>query len=415
MDDAPPQYSAESEPALTVPLPADHRSVSTSHSTPRRWDDPPEEEPNAPAENLTTMVFVKSFEIRSLSDSEIMHLAFSNNDSHIAAMLPKNANSRAADPDGACTLHVYSAITGTRLNTQALSGYGVRVTKAGFAFRPGAADLTVACPFNQPSSYADSSPRLEIYSLGGCKRLVKQDLAYRAPVAWSRDGGSLLAMVSAKDPRRFVVLRVHKDAVKLERVLDRHADEVTQLAWLPRRPRTAGGNAVVSVGRDGFVRVTSAESGRTLKKMDVGSVATARAVAAGCGILQVSTNGKMVVSVWGREVVLWWWRDEAAPGGRVHSYSLDVVRQTEGWPLCVSLDCQYLVCRTEDGFDVSDVQTGHFRGEGVCKAINRTPGAGAEPLITAAAFSENGKRLVIGEYTGGLHMYDIVTVEGGLT
>ncbi|KAK4133492.1 hypothetical protein BT67DRAFT_442936 [Trichocladium antarcticum] len=110
--------------------------------------------------------------------------------------------------------------------------------------------------------------------------------------------------------------------------------------------------------------------------------------------MQVSPDGALVVTVWGRDVVLWW-----LATGRVHTYNLDVVRPVEGWPLCVSPDCRYLACRTEDGFDVSDVLTGTFRGDF----------AWAGPFLSAAAFSSDGKRLAMGDYAGGLHVFEVVT------
>jgi WD40 repeat protein len=111
-------------------------------------------------------------------------------------------------------------------------------------------------------------------------------------------------------------------------------------------------------------------------------------------MLQVSKDGKLVVTVWGRDVVLWYLET-----GRMHSYNLDRVRQSEGWPLCVSPDCRYLACRNEEGFDVSDVETGKFRGEFVWTG---------QP-ITAAAFDSDGVKLAIGDYGGGVQVFDIIT------
>jgi WD40 repeat protein len=148
-----------------------------------------------------------------------------------------------------------------------------------------------------------------------------------------------------------------------------------------------GGRALVSAGKDGFVRLTNVESGRTLKKIEIGARGAA-------SILRVSPDGKLVVTVWGRDVVLWW-----LDSGRVHNYNLDSVRQSEGWPLCVSPDCRYLACRNEEGFDICDVATGKFRGE---FAWTGNP-------ITAAAFNSDGTRLAVGDYCGGLHMFEIVT------
>ena len=180
--------------------------------------------------------------------------------------------------------------------------------------------------------------------------------------------------VSIRDPSRIVVIQMgNQDSFsQVKSMLLQHQDEVTQLGFLPVWEE--GGKAMVSAGKDGYVRVTSIASGRTLKKIEIGARAPA-------SILQVSPDGKLVVTVWGRDVVLWFLET-----GRVHTYNLNAVRQTEGWPLCVSPCCSYLACRTEEGFDVSDVVTGKFRGELARKG---------EP-ITAAAFNNDGTRLAVG-------------------
>ncbi|KAL2135037.1 hypothetical protein VTI74DRAFT_10074 [Chaetomium olivicolor] len=175
---------------------------------------------------------------------------------------------------------------------------------------------------------------------------------------------------------------------KLETLLMKHEDEVTQLGFLPPGKHSSGAaTALVSAGKDGYVRVTSVESGRTLQKIEIVARTPAR-------MMGIAPDGKLVVTVWGRDVVLWY-----LDSGRVHTYNLDAVRQSEGWPLCVSPDCRYLCCRTEDGFDVSDVATGKFRGEF----------AWTGPPITSGAFNSDGTRLAIGDYRGRLQMFEIIT------
>lgn len=396
----PPSFIEAIEEGLTVP--PDQRSVvsSSGSRSVRRWDDPPEEEPGAggPEENVTTMVFVRGLALRSHLESEITQLTFTPTDTHVVALAPKVINARSSHPCGPGTLTVWSAANGAPLPMSTASLHGVRVTR-GFAFKPGGAELVVACPFLRGDGSGDSSsldaalgpvPRLEIYDLGRRTRLLKADPPVTAPVAWSPDGATL-AGVSARDPSRVMLVPVGRGpaAGRVGAVLMGHTDAVTQLAFLPPSAWAAwAGAALVTAGRDGYVRVTSADSGRTLRKLDVG----ARAPAA---ILRVSPDGRLVVTVWGRDVVLW-----HLDTGRVHRYHLDAVRgRAEGWPLCVSPDCRYLACRTEDGFDVSDVLTGKFRGEF----------ARAGPPITAAAFDRDGRRLVVGDYAGGLQLFEVVT------
>lgn len=397
MGDIPPRYTADLEDTLAAglavpPTPTTDQQSVSSRST-RRWDDPPEEDPDHPPENMTTMVFIKTFTVlvRPYLDSEILSLTFTPNETHIAGMTAKFTNTRAAISANERTLVVWSATNGQRVPMSAISNnrYGLRV-EHGCAFKPGTADMTVACPFsthvNETSN--DVVHRLEVYSLLRRERTVKVDLPVRAPIAWSPDG-SFLVGVSSRDPSRIVTVAVGKATARLEAVIPRHMDEVTQLAFLPPGSAAGAGHgpAVVSAGKDGYVRVTALESRRTLMKIEIGARAPA-------SMMQVSADGKLVVTVWGRDVVLWY-----LDSGRVHNYNLNAVRQTEGWPMCVSPDCRYLACRTEDGFDVSDVLTGKFRGE--------FPWSGS--FLSSAVFTSNGSRLVLGDYSGGMHMFEVVT------
>ena len=381
---------------LTVPQ--DQRSVS-SRSTQRRWDDPPEEEPEVPVENETTMVFVKRFTARPLYEAEIMHLAFTPADSHVAAMVPRAPNATLAHPDAPCTLVVWSAADGQRLPIATLgTSHGIRI-HGGFAFRPAAADLVVACPFLRDTPIAGAAsgtvavandPRFEVYDLGRRCRRLKADLPVQAPVAWSHEG-DVLAAASSRDPSRIVVVPRGGGGgrAQVARVLLAHTDAVTQLAFAPAAAGPRPG-ALVSAGRDGYVRVTDVASGRTLQRIEVGA-----GRAAAPSLLRVSPDGALVATVWGRDVVLW-----HLDTGRVRAYSLTVVRPAaEGWPLCISPDCRYLACRTEDGFDVSDLDTGRFRGEF----------ARSGPTVTAAAFDSTGTRLAVGDFAGNLEMFEVVT------
>jgi hypothetical protein len=404
MTDLPPRFTTDLEASLDVPpshassslAPSSVDQQSTS-SRSRRWDDPPEEEPLGPPDNLTTMVFVKSVAVRAHVEAEIMQLTFTPSDSHLAALGPKTINSRCVTPEGPFGLSAWHAGTGQRLVTSStmLSSHGLRA-HGGFALKPGVADFIVACPsliptasssYSETSSYGPLMPRLEVYDLGRKERLLKQDLAVRAPVAWSPDG-EVLAGASSRDPSRIVVFKIPKAKegyIRTTATLMCHSDEVTKLAFLPMWE--SGGRALVSAGKDGFLRVTSVESRRTLQKVEIGARAPA-------SIMQVSKDGKLVVTVWGRDVVLWFLET-----GRVHNYNLNAVRVNEGWPLAVSPDCRYLACRNEEGFDVMDAQTGKFRGEF----------AWTGDTITAAAFNSDGTRLAIGDHSGVLQLFEIIT------
>ncbi|KAK4109006.1 hypothetical protein N656DRAFT_771457 [Canariomyces notabilis] len=245
------------------------------------------------------------------SANEIRHLCFTPSGSHLLAAVGKG--------DAKLALALWSADKGTAMprNNSAVGYSGLEVW-----------------------DFCDAVKS---------QRLLKQDdIKIRAPVAWSPDG---------------TMLRGHKGVeATVERLLMGHTEEVTQLAFLPHWE--GDGKALVSAGKDGYVRVTNIASRKTLKKIKI----EARSPPS---ILKVSLGGKLVVTVWGRKVVLW-----CLNSGRVQNYNLNVVRQSEGWPLCVSPDCRFLACRTEEGFDVSDVAT--------------------------------ATRLAVGDYCGEVHMFDIV-------
>jgi len=85
--------------------------------------------------------------------------------------------------------------------------------------------------------------------------------------------------------------------------------------------------------------------------------------------------------------------------GRVNSYNLDAVRQYERWPLCLSPEVRYLVCRTKDGLDVSDAETGKSRGELAWRGL----------AITAAVVNHEGMWLAVGDYVGKTFLFEIIT------
>ncbi|KAK2002390.1 ribosome assembly protein 4 [Colletotrichum falcatum] len=153
------------------------------------------------------------------------------------------------------------------------------------------------------------------------------------------------------------------------------------------------GTDLVTLSRDGTVRISEARTGRTLRRMEVDGVATGAGT--GARALGVSPDGRVIVSVWPRAVYAW--EHEA---GRVSSWELNKVRGNEGWPLAVSPDCRFLACRTEDGMDVSDVYSGHVLAE------VRTA-AGIDGLVTAAAFSADGNTMAVGRYTGVVDVWSL--------
>ena len=146
------------------------------------------------------------------------------------------------------------------------------------------------------------------------------------------------------------------------------------------------GTGIVSLSKDGSCRLTSVSSGRTLRKFEVETRHNPQ-------MLQVSPDGQLIASIWGRVVMLWYPNREV-----ITTYNLNDVRQNEGWPLCISPNCKYLACRTEQCLDVSDLVTGRFEGEFV---MDRS-------FATAAGFSSDSNRLVVGKQNGEICLYELI-------
>ena len=181
----------------------------------------------------------------------------------------------------------------------------------------------------------------------------------KEPVAWRGDGDAIAA---AEGKRHQLGIWDIKTGRRIGKVVS-HYDKVTHAAFLD--------NHIVTMSRDGTLRITDVATSKTISKLEVEGVPR---------LLSVSSHGQ-IVSVWSNTVYIWY------PGtNQVTSYKLPMVREIEGWPLDVSRDGRYMVCRTEDGFDVMDVNSGET-------VFENTNG-----MITAAAFGE--RYLVTGKENG---------------
>ncbi|ATY58547.1 Quino amine dehydrogenase [Cordyceps militaris] len=99
-------------------------------------------------------------------------------------------------------------------------------------------------------------------------------------------------------------------------------------------------------------------------------------------LLGVTPDGNVVVSVWGDVVYRW-----HHATGAVDSFSLGARRVREGWPVALSPDCRFLLCRNDEGVDVSDAHAGRL-----LFTVNFSRG-----FLTAAAFSADAKFLALGK------------------
>ncbi|KAK3897258.1 hypothetical protein C8A05DRAFT_39194 [Staphylotrichum tortipilum] len=340
------------------------------------------------------MVFLRTLRLRPAAaiSTEILRLWFTARDAQLAASTLAAPGTRATtsrDGGPGFNILLWSVPDGARMSSPNTWAMGGAPAPEAVAFQPAGGVPVVAGLVSRGGSVAGL--RLEVHDLSGQLGAVSGDVAVRAPVAWGF-GGQALAGVSVRDPRRVVVMGVERKlgarmgTVKMGQTVLGHLEEVKLLGFMPGAPPRHPG-AVVSAGRDGYVRVTDAGSGRTLKRIQVGTRSSP-------SLMQVAPVGGRVVTVWGRDVVVW-----DVDTGRVQSYNLDAVRDTEGWPLAISPDARYLVCRNEDGFDVSDVETGQFRGDFAWPAA---------PIV-AAAFDSTGTRLAVGDMEGLIQLFDVVT------
>ncbi|WQF76790.1 Putative WD40/YVTN repeat-like-containing domain superfamily [Colletotrichum destructivum] len=230
--------------------------------------------------------------------------------------------------------------------------------------------------------------KLRMGEEGRSVRCILNGVAH--PAVFSGDG----QMLAATDPAGVVVVfeaatspRGMPPTKKVAAVMN-HAP-TTHVLFMPN------GTDLVTLSMDGTVRVAEARTGKTLRRMEVDGTAMAGSGGTGARALGVSPDGRVVVSVWSRAVYVW--EHEA---GRVSSWELNKVRSNEGWPLAVSPDCRFLACRTDDGVDISDVYSGHVLAE------VRTA-AGIDGLVTAAAFSADGRFVAVGRYSGVVEMWKL--------
>lgn len=110
----------------------------------------------------------------------------------------------------------------------------------------------------------------------------------------------------------------------------------------------------------------------------------------------LAVSPRCVASIWGTRVHIW-----HPAVNDLTSYDLNAARLVEGWPLCISADCRYLACRTEDGFDIMELGSGTVLCSEACGAV-----------VTAASFSPDSRLLLLGRMDGVLEFWDIAGATG---
>lgn len=159
-------------------------------------------------------------------------------------------------------------------------------------------------------------------------------------------------------------------------LLNIHLDDVSLAVFTPDN------SSLVTASRDGTIRLTNHHEQKSIAKLETDTWQKPL-------LLGVTPNSDVIVSIWG-DTVFHWNHATAV----LESYSLATRRQREGWPMAMSADCMFLCCRTDDGVDVSDLYSGR-----VLHTIKFQRG-----FATSAAFSWDGKYLILGKATNWMGM-----------
>lgn len=192
------------------------------------------------------------------------------------------------------------------------------------------------------------------------------------PFSFSRDG----AYLAARGPRGRVEIVSGLDGRGVT-VVRSHTEEVVDAKF------TADGSGLVSMSRDGTLRVTSTATWHGTAKLEVAEWRNPVLLAL------PAAKGRVVLSVWGRSVYLWDPDTEA-----LDKWDLDAGEgvTTESWPLAASPDLRYLCCRNEQGADIREVVSGRV----LCRLKFESG------FATAAGWSADSKMLALGWMSGGV-------------
>ncbi|KAL2213099.1 YVTN repeat-like/Quino protein amine dehydrogenase [Sarocladium strictum] len=285
-------------------------------------------------------------------------------------------------------IDVFDLRSGAALAKLSGSGASFAPTAPGSSQKRLAALKDWAAPIGKAGEevrYGSSVLVRDVMANGGGKTLLEVKSVERGPVAWSSDA-RMIAAIEGDEGSRVGVWDA-RTGERRGRVMG-HSERVTHLAFTP-----AG--KLVSLGRDGVVRITNVNSGRTDGRLvlPIGGGAAK--------LLELSEDGGTITTVWGRGSVYVW--NPAA--GSVDSYEMDAKRATEGWALTGGANGRYLVSRTEDGFDVMDLRSGEVVGE-VKRAEEDNIVYTAATWVTGAGWSDQGV-VVMGRMDGVVEVWEV--------
>lgn len=229
------------------------------------------------------------------------------------------------------------------------------------------------------------SSTILIRDVASGKTAIEIKEATGKPLGWSIDGRLIAAGEGQGRYKERVGVWDAKTGRRVGRVVS-HIDTVTHAAFappglVPNASSSAGTDRLVTLSRDGTLRITDPATSKTLSRLEIDSH----------NPRMLAVSPRAVTSIWGSRVHIWY------PAiNDLTSYDLTTTRLVEGWPLCISPDCRYLACRTEDGFDIMELSSGTVLCSEPCDA-----------LVTSGAFSPDSRLLLLGRMDGVLEYWDI--------
>lgn len=285
-------------------------------------------------------------------------------------------------------IDVFDLRTGAALAKLSGSGAAFAPTATGSSQKRLAALKDWAAPIGKAGEevrYGSSVLVKDVMANGAGKTLVEIKGVERGPVAWSSDARMIAAIEGDEGSR--VGIWDARTGERRGRVMG-HSERVTHLAFTPD-------GRLISLGRDGVVRVTNVNSGRTEGRLVLpvgGGVAK---------LLELSEDGKTIITVWGRGSVYIW----NSAVGNVESYEMDAKRSTEGWALSGGANGRYMVSRTEEGFDIMDLRSGEVIGE-VKRAMEDNIVYTAATWVAGAGGNDQGV-VVMGRLDGVVEVWEV--------
>jgi WD40 repeat protein len=207
--------------------------------------------------------------------------------------------------------------------------------------------------------------------------LFDLDVTARLPLTTSANGQWLVMSSGVCDGRLMVYDMVNQ---RKARVIRMHLEDV------PLAVLSQDGSIIASLSVDKTVCLTDVTTGMMLTKLAVTTVHKPTHLA-------LSPDCQTVVSIWGPEVFLW----KPYEKDYIKLYNVNNERIGETRPLCVSPDCEYIACETDEGIEVLAART--------CMTLGKIGIVERDWPVTTAAFSPQGHMLVLGRSSGVLEVY----------